>query len=122
MGLIWCLITAIVAGLIQVPPSQAFALQQYRNATIRGASTYNNPVFDADWPDPYVYLHTDLYYYMTRSENNGIAIYKTRDLTNWRGAARSFVYAAPSGLTDLWAPEMHYIQGVFYTYFALDDG
>lgn len=85
-------------------------------------ATFYNPVFDQPWPDPYVYLHSDGFYYMTRSESNGIALYRSRQLTNFRNAERKLIYTAPTGLMNLWAPEMHYIQGGWYVYFALDDG
>lgn len=84
--------------------------------------TFQNPIRDDNWPDPFCYLHTDGYYYMPRSENNGIALYKSAVLHNWREAERSRVYSAPAGLMNLWAPEIFYINGNWYMYFALDDG
>lgn len=84
------------------------------------SQTFNNPVSELNWPDPYTYLHTDGYYYMSRSENNGIAIYRTRTLSNWRHAERSHIFTAPPNHGAVWAPEMHYIRGQFYIYVAME--
>lgn len=87
--------------------------------TING-QVFNNPISDLNWPDPYAYLHTDGYYYMPRSENNGVAIYRTRNLVNWRNAERRQIYTAGPGLGAVWAPEIHYIRGHFYIYVAME--
>jgi len=55
-------------------------------------------------------------------KNNGIALYRSRLLHNWREAERSVSYTAPAGLMNLWAPEIFYLRDNFYMYFALDDG
>lgn len=85
-------------------------------------ATFTNPIRDFAWPDPYCYKHTDGFYYMSRSESNGVAVYKSRKLSNWRDAERALVVRAPDGLKDLWAPELHFIRGNWYIYFALDNG
>ena len=59
---------------------------------------------------------------MPRSEGNGVAVYKSRTLSNWRNAEKAIVVRAPSGLTNLWAPELHFVNGNWYLYYALDDG
>lgn len=92
----------------------------FSNGSISG--TFQNPIKDDNWPDPYCYLHTDGFYYMPRSENNGIALYRSPILHNWREAQRAEVYFAPPGLLNLWAPEIFYLRGNFYMYFALDNG
>ncbi len=66
-----------------------------RNGTVK--ATFRNPVADFPWPDPYVHKHNDGFYYMPRSENNGVAVYKSRTLSNFRGAERALVVTAPSG-------------------------
>lgn len=91
-----------------------------RNGTVK--ATFRNPVTDFAWPDPYVHKHSDGFYYMPRSEDNGIAVYKSRRLSNFRDAQRALVLRAPPGLMALWAPELHFINGNFYLYFALDNG
>jgi len=86
------------------------------------AATFQNPIQDGRWPDPYCYLHTDGFYYMPRSEFGGITLFKSALLSNWRNAESIRVYTPPNGLANLWAPEIFYIGGQWYMYFALDDG
>lgn len=85
-------------------------------------ATFHNPIADFAWPDPFTHRHHDGFYYMPRSEENGIALYRSPVLTNWRNAERSLVYRAPNGLDGLWAPEIHWLDGNFYMYFALQTG
>lgn len=59
---------------------------------------------------------------MPHTENNGVALYKSPILHDWRNAERSQIYYAPPGLMSLWAPEIHFLNGNFYLYFALDNG
>ncbi len=84
------------------------------------SQTFNNPISDINWPDPYAYLHTDGFYYMPRSENNGLVLYRTRTLFNWRNAEQYHIYTAAPGLSGVWAPEIHYIRGEFYIYVAME--
>lgn len=84
------------------------------------SQTFNNPISNINWPDPYAYLHTDGFYYMPRSENNGLVLYRTRTLYNWRNAQQSRIYTAAPGLSAIWAPEIHYIRGEFYIYVAME--
>jgi len=103
----------------------AVCLRGVSGFSFRNSSTkaiFHNPIRDDAWPDPHCYLHTDGFYYMPRSEDNGIALYKSATLSQWRDAQRAFVYQAPPGLMSLWAPEIHYVRGNFYMYFALDNG
>lgn len=64
--------------------------------------TFKNPISDINWTDPYAYLHTDGFYYMPGSENNGLVLYRTRTLVNWRNAERMHIYTAGAGLGAVW--------------------
>lgn len=85
-------------------------------------AVFNNPISDINWPDPFAYLHDDGYYYMPRSENNGVTLYRTRTLVNWRNAESRHIYTAGPGLGAVWAPEIHYVRGNFYIYVAMETG
>lgn len=86
-------------------------------------AAYNNPISDVNWPDPYAYYHEiDGYYYMPRSENNGVTLYRSRSLENWRTNDSTRVYTAPEGLDEVWAPEIHYLADNFYIYVAIQTG
>jgi GH43 family beta-xylosidase len=86
------------------------------------SAQFHNPIADFSWPDPYCYLHRDGFYYMPKTTHTGIALYKSSSLTNWRNAEMSQIYLAPQGLMNLWAPEIHFVNGNWYLYFALDNG
>ncbi|MCD9025153.1 glycoside hydrolase family 43 protein [Cohnella sp. NL03-T5] len=69
--------------------------------------------------DPWVYRHTDGYYYFTKTTGNNVTIWKSETLTG--------IDAAPSrvistGCCNIWAPEIYYINGAWYIYYAKDDG
>lgn len=43
-------------------------------------------------------------------------------MTDFRASPVKMVYHIPQGMNNLWAPEIHAIQGNLYIYFAMDDG
>ncbi len=84
--------------------------------------TYNNPlVFQR--ADPFIYRHTDGYYYFTASvpEYDRIEIRRARTL-NELDSAQTFVawtHHSEGEMSHLiWAPEIHYLRGKWYIYFA----
>ncbi|MFE0558470.1 family 43 glycosylhydrolase [Paenibacillus sp. NPDC058910] len=74
---------------------------------------YSNPINTAG-ADPYVMLHSDGYYYFTRTLGNRLDIWKSRSLTAIDLGERKTVWTPPSGLKDIWAPEIHNIGGKCY--------
>ena len=85
-------------------------------------NTFVNPIYEG--ADPFVCKHSDGFYYFCQSEGDrGIAIWKSDKLTD-KGAKRLVWKAPDSGWNakEVWAPEMHYIQGRWYIYYAADDG
>ncbi|WP_461218005.1 glycoside hydrolase family 43 protein [Lapidilactobacillus salsurivasis] len=76
--------------------------------------------------DPWVYLHTDGYYYFTGSVPGyqEIEVRRARTLAGLETAERVAVWHAHStGLMSqlIWAPEILYLQGKWYIYFAAAD-
>ncbi|PAK54537.1 family 43 glycosylhydrolase [Paenibacillus sp. 7541] len=86
--------------------------------------TFKNTIVDMDTPDPSV-VYKDGYYYMTFTHNGAdIMVMKSRTI-DFRQAERKVVWYPPIGTmysANLWAPELQYIQGKWYIYFAADDG
>jgi GH43 family beta-xylosidase len=83
-----------------------------------GAScTFLNPL--ADGADPWV-VKRDSTYYLVQARGNGIWVSKSPRLTQVnRGAVQ--VWAAPDtgwNRTNVWAPELHFIEGRWYIYYA----
>lgn len=87
----------------------------------RGYS-YNNPIIEQR-ADPWVYKHEDGYYYFTGSvpEYDRIEIRRAETIEGLRDAAPVSVwYKYESGplSANIWAPEIHFIDGKWYIYFA----
>jgi len=87
------------------------------------SATYTNPVVDTTSADPYIYLHTDGFYYFVLSTEGSIVVMKNDILTNWRTPMeRQKVFQLPEGNQNLWAPEIHHIDGQWYIYFTMGTG
>ena len=76
--------------------------------------------------DPYVYKHTDGYYYFTASipSYDAIILRKSRTLTGLANAKEICIWSKHiSGImgAHIWAPEIHFISGKWYIYFAAGD-
>jgi len=84
--------------------------------------TFSNPLL-ASGPDPWVICHDGFYYYMHSIDTN-LTIWKTTDLTQLARAERKIVWTAPETgpcSRNIWSPELHFINGVWYIYFSADD-
>ena len=87
-----------------------------------GATTFVNAVYEG--ADPFVFRHTDGHYYFVQSEGDvGIAVWKSDRLTD-KGIKR-VVWMAPKegwNTAEVWAPEIHHLDGKWYIYYAADSG
>ena len=73
--------------------------------------------------DPYVYLHSDGYYYFTASvpAYDQIVLRKSKTLEGLADAEEITIWEKHlTGImgAHIWAPELHYLQGKWYIYFA----
>jgi GH43 family beta-xylosidase len=90
--------------------------------TIAQTKTFTNPLLPAG-ADPYSF-YKDGYYYYTHTTGSRLVIWKTKNLAELKTAESKTIFVPPAGTAyskDLWAPEIHFIQGKWYTYFAADD-
>ena len=83
---------------------------------------YMNPLIEQR-ADPFVYKHFDGYYYFTASvpEYDRIEIRRARTLEELRLAEAITVWrkrAEGDMSANIWAPEIHFINGKWYIYFA----
>ena len=94
------------------------------NATLsKAASTFTNPVV-ASGADPWV-IGKDAYYYLCQSRRGSIWVNRSTRLQdigqdNWKRVwtpQRNTPYSK-----ELWAPELHNVNGTWYIYVAADDG
>jgi GH43 family beta-xylosidase len=85
--------------------------------------TYTNPLLPSG-PDPYS-CYKDGYYYYTHTMGNRLDLWKTKDLTDLGHAEHKTIYTPPAGTEwsrDLWAPEIMFLDGKWYAYYAADGG
>ena len=84
--------------------------------------TFNKP-WILQRADPYVYRHTDGKYYFTASlpDYDGIALRRSDTLAGLETAEEVRIWNLhESGIMSfhIWAPELHYLDGNWYVYFA----
>jgi GH43 family beta-xylosidase len=92
-------------------------------AQVHETRTFSNPILPTG-ADPWV-IYKDNYYYYTNSTGKNLTIWKTRNMADLNNAIPTVVWIPPVGTAyskELWAPELHYLQGKWYMYFAADDG
>lgn len=85
--------------------------------------TFANPLFPSG-ADPWITFVEGSYYYTSTSGSN-LFIRKGRNLDELISSERKVVWTPPRGTEyskQLWAPELHHIEGKWYMYFAADDG
>lgn len=80
-------------------------------------------IWIAQRADPYVYKHTNNDYYFTASlpEYDGIALRRAKTLKGLQSAEEIMIWKkhenGPMSF-HVWAPELHYLDGKWYIYFA----
>ncbi|WP_157497212.1 family 43 glycosylhydrolase [Hahella ganghwensis] len=89
------------------------------------AETFLNPVIEQR-ADPWIYKHADGFYYFTASvpEYNRIVIRRARSIEELANTHEHTVWWQPStGPMSgfVWAPELHYIDGRWYLYYAASE-
>ena len=112
MGVRWVLWLAV---LLAIPACS----QEHRPVT----STFTNPLLPTG-ADPSVIYREGFYYYMQTTGAN-LTIWKTRDITDLRDAEKRVVWTPPASgpySHQIWAPELHFLDGKWYIYFAADSG
>ena len=88
-----------------------------------------NPIVDAVAPcgsaDPSVVFHNGFYYYCKSISDGAIAIGKAARLQDIGRVPLKTIWTAPLGTaysSQVWAPELQFVRGRFYVYFAASDG
>ena len=86
-------------------------------------NTFTNPLL-ASGPDPWVEHHGE-WYYVTHTTGKDLRLYRTKKMSELRNAQFKTVWTPPSkgmNARQIWAPEIHFLQGKWYFYYAADDG
>jgi GH43 family beta-xylosidase len=86
--------------------------------------TFKNVLTGMDTPDPSIAYHEG-FYYMTFTHNGAdVMVMKSRTL-DFKHAEKKVVWYPPVDTAysaNLWAPEIQFVGGKWYIYFAADDG
>lgn len=86
-------------------------------------SFFTNPLLPSG-PDPWV-LQKDGWYYFTHTTGKDLRLYRTKRMSDLRNADMKIIWTPPStGMNskEIWAPEIHFMEGRWYFYYAADDG
>jgi len=89
----------------------------------KSAETFTNPLLPQG-ADPWC-IYKDGYYYYTNSTQDNITLWKTKSIAKLPQAEKKVVFTPVAGTPyskELWAPEIHFLQGKWYIYFAADSG
>jgi len=86
------------------------------------AQTFKNPILPRG-PDPWVLWHKGEYFYI-RTVRDKLVLWRTPDVTALGSAEHKTIWTPtdPSNAHHLWAPEIHFMEGKWYVYYAADDG
>ncbi|MBD2867988.1 family 43 glycosylhydrolase [Paenibacillus sp. IB182493] len=100
----------LLLAMLAIPPGMAGAATHQSN--------FYNVIYQ-DGADPWVYKHTDGYYYFTKTTGGNVTIWKSASLTGLDAGVSRVI---ETGCCGIWAPEIHYVNGAWYIYYAKDDG
>ena len=86
----------------------------------------NNPILPAHSADPWMIFHEGFYYYcQSANGDTAIRIRKSPTIAGIAGHEGVVVWHAPQRgrkSREVWAPELHFIRGKWFLYYAADDG
>lgn len=78
---------------------------------------FENPLVLPSSPDPYITYHEGYYYYVKTSVGK-ICIAKARRLQDIGAAPLIPVWSDSTNFSEYWAPELSFVDGCWYVYFA----
>ena len=87
------------------------------------SKTFTNPLLPSG-ADPYSF-YKDGYYYYTNTVGNRLVIWKAKNITQLLTAESKTIFIPPKETPyskELWAPEILFLKGKWYVYFAADNG
>ncbi|CAH1195540.1 Extracellular exo-alpha-(1-_5)-L-arabinofuranosidase [Paenibacillus allorhizoplanae] len=118
-----CLSLMILAGCTKGVAENKVKETEIVVSLAKDAKTFTNPIID-NGADPWVTTKDGTYYY-THTTGNSIRVWKSKTLTGLADAEYKDVWFPPTSgpnTSNIWAPELHFIAGKWYIYYAADDG
>ncbi|MDZ7691183.1 MAG: glycoside hydrolase family 43 protein [Balneolaceae bacterium] len=86
-------------------------------------STFSNPIME-NGADPWVYKHSDGYYYYMSTRGDRLTLWRARSLPDIANGEQKTVWTPPESgpnSSNIWAPEIHYLDGDWYIYYTAVD-
>ncbi|PWV54274.1 family 43 glycosylhydrolase [Chitinophaga sp. S165] len=90
---------------------------------VHAQDTFRNPLLSKG-PDPWC-VYKDGYYYYMHTMGNRLELWKTKNIAFLKDAEHKTIWTPPKAgpfSRDIWAPEIHFLRGKWYVYFAADGG
>jgi GH43 family beta-xylosidase len=91
--------------------------------SVKSQQTFTNPLLPSG-ADPFSF-YKDGHYYYTHTTGRNVTLWKTKNLSDLKTAEKKIIFEPPTNTfysKEIWAPEIHFLQGKWYAYFAADDG
>lgn len=86
--------------------------------------TFCNPIV-ANAADPWVFKHTDGYYYFMSTQRGRLELTQSASLTGLAAGRKKTIWSPEPGgpySYNLWAPEIHRLNDKWYIYYTANDG
>jgi GH43 family beta-xylosidase len=88
-------------------------------------TTTVNPILPPHSADPWMFLHGGQYYYCEARNKKQIFLRRSRTISDIAEDPGVCIWTAPAtgaNCDNVWAPELHLIDGRWFIYYAADDG
>jgi GH43 family beta-xylosidase len=103
--------------------SLIFALALSVLAVLTNGTTFSNPLRTRNGSDPFI-VFVDGYYYLMTTTWRDVQLTRATTLEGLKtGETRTLYTMAnpnPDGGNDVWAPELHQVNGTWYVYYSQD--
>lgn len=116
-------VIAVCMSVVIISSSNKNEKDISNNDQLKPDFLFTNPI-STSGPDPWVW-QKDGYYYFTHTTGRNLKLYRTKRLSDLSNAESKVVWTPPpTGMNskEIWAPELHFIQGKWYFIYAADDG
>ncbi|CAF4802827.1 unnamed protein product [Rotaria sp. Silwood1] len=93
---------------------------EFKSQPAFNVDTFYN-VIAQDGADPWVYKHTNGWYYFTKTTGSDVRIWRSHTFTSMDAGECLIVWRPPNSgpaCRAIWAPELHFVQTRWYIYFT----
>ncbi|HEY0827712.1 MAG TPA: family 43 glycosylhydrolase [Bacilli bacterium] len=91
--------------------------------TMQTRTDFHN-VISQDGADPWMYKHSDGYYYYTRTTGDNVTIWRSKTITGIEAGEKKVIWSPPTNdpnaanCRSIWAPEIHFLNNAWYVYYS----